>query len=111
MFSECNFEFKNNNELLSILNQSFLNTQTMNQIKKLITVYFTSSSQHIINFPLSIYNTDAFSVLEDKLYLEKPELKHKNLYFLSGGKKIDSALSLEQNKIKDKDSILIYENE
>ena len=79
--------------------------------KTIITVYFTEGSQDFINFPLSCYNTDIFSILEEKLINEKPELKHKSLYFLSGGKVIETSLTLEQNKIKDKDLIIIYENE
>ena len=47
----------------------------------------------------------------EKLFKEKPEFKHKNLHFLAGGNLLDLSLTLEQNKIKDKDLILIYENE
>ena len=106
MFSDC-FVLNNNNQLVSSLNKSIQNIEQVNQEKKLITVIFNSSSQHIKQFPLSCYNTDPFSVLEEKLYLEKPELKHKNVLFLSGGKVIITSQTLEQNKIKDQDVILI----
>ena len=99
------------NKSLFQFNQPIENREQVNQNKKLITVYFTSISQHILNFPLSSYNTDAFSILEEKLYLQKPELKHKMVYFLCSGKIIDSSLSLDQNKIKDKANILIDEND
>ena len=103
MFSECPYDSK--------IVVAKAPPPPLNNNKKLITVYFTSSSQDILNFPLSSYNTDTFSTLEEKLYNEKPELKHLNVYFLSGGRKLESSLTLEQNKIKDKDTILIYENE
>ena len=110
MFSECYYSLKQNNELFAEWNKTTQNLKQINQNKKLITVYFSSSSQEIINFPLSCYNTDTFSVLIEKLIAEKPDLKHKNLHFLSGGKLLDSSLTLDQNKIKDKDSILLYED-
>ena len=106
MFSDC-LVLKNNNGLISSLNKSIQKLEPVNQIKTLITVIFTSSDQHIMNFPLSCFNTDPFSLLEEKLLLEKPELKHKELIFLSGGKVINTSLTLEQNKLKDKDVILI----
>ena len=110
MFSDC-FELKKNKALFVQINKSFSYKEPVNQVKKLITVYFTSSSQRILNYPLSSYNTDAFSIIEEKLYIEKPELKHKQVYFLSNGKIIDNSLTLEQNKIKDNDAILIQEND
>ena len=112
MFTDCNELKKINSGVTYQLNESIQNVQPVNQsrIKKLITVYFTSSSQHIQNFPLSSYNTDIFSILEEKLYNEKPELKHMHVYFLSNGKLIDTSLSLEQNNIKENDAILIQEN-
>ena len=102
---------KKNKVIFVQINKSFSYRETVNQYKTLITVFFTSSSQSILNFPLSSYNTDAFSIIEEKLYLEKPELKHKHAYFLSNGKIIDNSLTLEQNKIKDNDAILIQEND
>ena len=109
MFSDCH-ELKNNNGLIASLNKSVLNLEPVNQVKTLITVYFNSSDQHIMNFPLSCYNTDSFSELEEKLLLEKPELKHKDLIFLSGGRVINTSLTLEQNKLKEKDLNLINDN-
>jgi len=106
MFSDC-FSLKNNNELLPQLNKSFQNIELVKTEKKLITVYFNSSSQHIKLFPITCYNTDPFSSLEEKLYIKNPSLKQKDLIFLSGGKIIITTQTLVQNKIKDKDVILI----
>jgi len=111
MFSECYYKPQQSKELISKINVSIRNIKNSISIKKLFTVYFTSGSQKINNFPLSCYNTDIFSVLEEKLINEKPELRHKNIYFLSGGNIINTSKTLEENKIKDEDKILIYENE
>ena len=78
MFSDC-FELKKNKAIFVQINKSFSYREPVNQDKKLITVYFISSSQRILNYPLSSYNTDAFSIIEEKLYIEKPELKHKQV--------------------------------
>ncbi len=60
---------------------------------------------------MSCYNTEVFLLLEEKLYDNKPELKQKNLIFLCNGNVVNTALTLEQNKIKDKSTILITEQE
>ena len=106
MFSDC-FSLKNNDRLLSQLNNSIQNIEYLHTEKKLITVFFNSSSQRIKNFPITCYNTDPFSSIEEKLYLQDPTLKQKDLIYLSGGKVIIRTQTLEQNKIKDKDVILI----
>ena len=111
MFSECNNELKKNNKLISQLNKSNQNIEQINQEKKLITVIFNSSSQHIKQFPLSCYNTDSFLILEEKLFLEKPELKHKKIFYMANGAVLDTSLSLEQNKINDNDAILINDDD
>ena len=72
MFSECYYNPQKSNELMSKLNISIQKIKCSIRNKKLITVYFTSGSQKIINFPLSCYNTDIFSILEEKLINEKP---------------------------------------
>ena len=101
------FLLKNNDWLLFQINNSFQNIEYLNTEKKLITVFFNSSSQRIKNYPITCYNTDPFSSIEEKLYLQDPLLKQKDLIYLSGGKVIIRTQTLEQNKIKDKDVILI----
>ena len=54
-------------------------------------------------------NTDIFSNLEKRLYHEFPELKNKNVYFIANGSKINNSVTLEQNKIKNGNAILIKE--
>ena len=73
-------------------------------------VLFISNAQ-LINFPIVCINTDNFSILEEKLYSEFPELKNKNIYFLANGNVIDKSASLEENNIKNDTTILIIEME
>ena len=71
-----------------------------------IAVIFTSDDQKI-NFPVSCSLFDKFTTIEEKLFNNFPELKTKNFYYLVNGGIIDKNLTLEQNKIKNSDTILI----
>ena len=124
MFKDCqklkeikginNFNIKNGtnttdifagcHELLYLTILSKFNTTNM------IAINFTSISQNI-NFPMPCKITDNFRDLEEKLYQDYPELKNKDIYFLVNGNLINRNETLEKNKIRDKDAILIYENE
>ena len=67
--------------------------------------------EYNINFPIACKIKDNFKVLEEKLYKDYPELKHKNLYFMANGNIINRDETLENNRIKNRNAILIYENE
>ena len=54
--------------------------------------------------------TDIFLNIEKKLFDEYPELKSKKLFYIANGNVIDKYISLEQNKIKNGNSILINES-
>ena len=85
------------------------NKNSTQMIETIIAVNFVNTSLNI-NYPMACKITDIFSKVEDKLYQEFPELKHKNYYFISNGKVIDRSLTFEQNKIKTGNTILINEN-
>ena len=72
----------------------------------MIAVNFIMTDQSV-NFPMPCMLSDIFSKLEEKLYLEYPELKNQNIYFIAKGSIINRDLTLEQNKIKNGDQILI----
>ena len=72
-----------------------------------IVVHFLSGDQSV-QFSWVCKITDRFADIEEKLYLSFPKLKNLNLFFLSNGSLIDRSNTLEQNKIKDDDIILIY---
>ena len=69
------------------------------------------STDHIIIYPITYKNSDIFSKLEEKLYLEYPDLKNKNIYFIANGNIINRTFTVEKNKIKNGNTILIKEIE
>ena len=78
--------------------------------ENIIAVNFISSDQSI-NYPIGGLKSDKFSTIEKKLLNEFPELNSKDIYYLANGSKINRALTLEQNKIKTGNTILIQYNE
>ena len=74
-----------------------------------INVNITSSGQNI-NVSIKCQKNDKFKVLEYKLYEKYPDLKNKNHYYICNGNMIDIEKTIEQNKIIDKDNILLYNN-
>ena len=79
-------------------------------MEAIIAVNFVSWNQKI-NYPMACRKTDIFEKIEEKLYLEYPELKSKRIYFIANGKAIDKSSTLEENKIKNGNTILINEME
>ena len=71
-----------------------------------IAVNFSSTDQSIL-FPIVCYNSEMFSKVEEKLYLEFPQLRGKNIYFMANGNIINPSVTVEQNKIKNGTTILI----
>ena len=78
--------------------------------KKEITVKFIISSDQS-SFFITCFNTDIFEKIKEKIIIQHTELKHKDIYFLSGGKIINQRVSLAENGIKNDDVILICEND
>jgi hypothetical protein len=75
--------------------------------EKPIAVIFSSVDQDI-HFPIICYSSDIFSDVVQKLYDEFPKLSKENLYFLLNGDIIkDTSATVEENKIKNGDNILI----
>ena len=99
LLSKLNIERKKNMELQQLLDNK-------GNIEKPMAVIFTTIDQKI-NYPVPCYNSDEISKLEEKLYLEFPELQHNDIYFISNGNPINRVMSLEQNKIKNGANILI----
>ena len=68
------------------------------------------SENPAINYPMACEKTDNFASIEEKLYYEFPDLKFKRINFISNGNILNMFYTLEQNKIKNGDTILIKEN-
>ena len=81
--------------------------KSLDNEEKPIAIIFTSVDQKI-HFPIICYNSDIFSDVIKKLYDEFPELNKKSIYFLLNGDIIkDTSATIEENKIKNADNILI----
>ena len=110
IFEDCN-ELKNCRALIPQLEQEKQGKELrLNIEKKKLNVNFDTTDQ-LIHHLISCYNTDIFSDIEDELYNIYPQLKHKDNIFLCGGNTVKRSLTLQQNKIKDGDHIIIYDND
>ena len=72
-----------------------------------MTVNFLSGNQKIQNYSLICKNSDSFSVLEKKLYEDFKEFYESENYFTVNGNKIHKLKSLDENKIKNNDVIIL----
>ena len=73
-------------------------------------IQFISTDQ-LVNVLITCKITDNFSLLEEKLYADFPELKNKNIYFFANGSIINRTASLKENNIKNDTSVIISEIE
>ena len=74
--------------------------------EKLISVIFTSSDKMILYSAIS-KNTEKFIKLEEKLYNNYPEYSKSDNYFMVNGNIINKINTLDENKIKDSDNIIL----
>ena len=108
--NELDEEKKKNLQLERELNKKQKKIEELlNAEGKIIAVNFTSIDQ-TVNFPMACKTTDIFAELEKRLYIEYPDLKHKNIYFIANGNVINTSVTLEQNKIKNGNTIIINNN-
>lgn len=92
------------NELNNIKsNTNIFNTRS--EDKKILINF--SSSDGKVSFGLSCKKTEIFNLVLKRLYDKYPEYKNKNCHFLSGGNLIDINKTIDENKIKSDDNIII----
>ena len=91
---------------LTQLNKEENQKNELNVEKISLTLNFISVDQQI-KCSISSYNTDVFLNIEEKLYLQFPLLKHKNIFFLYNGNIIKKSFTLEKNNIENGSFILI----
>ena len=111
-FSTDNTHYNNN--LQGIILQLNEEKENYKKLKKEIDNMFAvnfMSTDHNINCPIVCKKTEYFIDLEEKLYHECPELKQKNIYFISNGNLINRHETLENNGITKGSIILINEND
>ena len=87
------------------------NNDQYNNLKpgeKIYSVNFVSIDQKIGNYSITCKNTDIFVKLEEQLYEDYPEYKDKETYFIKNGNKIKRFKSLDENKIKKNDILMLF---
>ena len=76
--------------------------------EKIYSVNFVSIDQKIGNYSITCKNTDIFVKLEEQLYEDYPEYKDKETFFINNGNKIKRFKSLNENKIKKNDILMLF---
>ena len=71
-----------------------------------VALFFTSEKQDI-HRPISCKNTDTFTKIEEKIYNEYPKYKDYNTYLTVNGNIIKRFKTLEENGIKDGNTIIV----
>ena len=78
--------------------------------EKWITIYFDSVDQKIKKYPIKCKNKDNFKSIKEKLYTAFPNFKkEKFIKFIVNGNEIDETKSLEENRIRDENVIIIHQ--
>ena len=101
------YGIKTNN--VTNINNNCFNISNELLLEKVFAINFISTDEKI-NYPMACLSSEKFEKVEERLYQEFPELRQKNIYFMANGNIIDKSASLEQNKIKKGNIILINEN-
>ena len=77
--------------------------------EKLFSIIFTSSDQNMYH-SIICKNTQKFFELEQKLYNDYPEYSGANNCFMINGNRINKFISLDENKIRNNDIIILTQN-
>ena len=78
--------------------------------EKLISIILTSTDQKI-HYSVICKNTERFIKLEEQLYNDYPEYSDSENYFVVKGNRISKFKTLDENKIKNSDIIILMKNE
>ena len=79
---------------------------TLKSGEEIVALFFTSEKQDI-HRPISCKNTDTFAKIEEKIYNEYPKYKDYNTYLTVNGNAIKRFKTIDENKIKDGNTIII----
>ncbi len=78
----------------------------MSEKEKLISIFITTIDESI-NISFLCKSTDKFIKIEKDFYNKYPEYKNLDNYFTINNNKINSNLSLDENKIENNDIIIL----
>ena len=108
--SDLNAKIIEINNLKIQLNSSNNNSSGLENCKqgeRIIAVNFKSIDQNV-DHPIACKNTDIFVRIEEKLYDKFPEYKeYSNTFFTVNGTMVKRFKSMEDNKIKNGDKIIL----
>ena len=82
----------------------------LNESEKLISVTFSTRDENIY-YSIICKNTDKFNIIENKFYKAYSEYAETDNYFIVNGNKVNSSKTLEYNKSKNNDIIILYQIE
>ena len=82
----------------------------LNESEKLMSVTFSTRDESIFH-TIICRSTDKFNVIENKFYDAFPEYSETENHFIVNGNKVNKAKTLEYNKIKNNDIIILYQIE
>ena len=108
--SDLNAKIIEINNLKNQLNSSNNNSSDIKNInpgERIIAVNFKSIDENV-DHPIACKNTDIFARIEEQLYDKFPEYKeYSNIFFTVNGNIIKGFKSMEDNKIKNGDKIIL----
>ena len=94
------------NRIIELENEIKLLKEYLNLSDNMIKIKIVSVEKDV-NFSLVAKNTDSFSSIESRLYHKYPKYREtENIFFFSGNK-INRYRTIEENKIKNGDIILV----
>ena len=100
---------KLNNEIDKLKEKLSRYSLELSKGEKLISVIFTSSDENM-HYSIICKNTQKFTELEEKLYNDYPQYSKSNNYFMINGNIVNKNKSLDENKIRNSDVIILTQN-
>ena len=102
---------KKNLENDELRQNKILLKNTLGPGEKILVIYFNRTGKQILEKPkYSCKNTELFVRLEERFYKEFPEFKEYDLSFIVNGKRIKRFKTIEENQIRNNDTINIFVN-
>ena len=98
-----------NNEIDKLKKQLSRYPLELSNEEKLMSVILTASDQNMY-YSIICKNTQKFSELEDKFYNDYPEYSLTYNYFIVNGNRVNRFKSLDENKIRNNDIIILKQN-
>ena len=96
-------------EINDLKNKLSLYPFELSKGEKPISVIFSSLDENIL-YSIICKNTEKFIKLEEKLYKDYPEYSKFDNYFMVNGNRVDKTKTLDENKIRNSDIIIIIKN-